>query len=85
MEASKSIKFGFNVTNNVADYEALIVGLWLAKKVGMRNLKAQNNYQLVIPQMVGDYGAKDPNLAKYHDLAKRLIQEFNKVQIENVP
>ncbi len=31
LEASKAIKFGFQVTNNMAKYEAIIVGLQLAK------------------------------------------------------
>ncbi len=29
--------------------------------------------------------AKDPTLAKYQDLVKKLIGEFDSVQIENVP
>ncbi len=43
VEARKAIKFRFNVTNNVAEYEALIAGLRLGKIVGVRNLKPHND------------------------------------------
>ncbi len=43
MEATKAIKFGFNVTNNMAEYKALIEGLRLARRVGVRNLKAYSD------------------------------------------
>ncbi len=43
MEVMKAIKFGFNVTNNMPEYEALIVGLRLARRIGMRNLKAHSD------------------------------------------
>ncbi len=35
--------------------------------------------------MAGDYSAKDPTLAKYHELVSKLIQELNAVHIENMP
>ncbi len=73
MEFMKAIKFEFNVTNNVAEYEALIAGLRVARKIGVRNLKAHSNSQLVVRQMVGDYTMKDPTLAKCHELVTKLI------------
>ncbi|WP_271039623.1 reverse transcriptase domain-containing protein [Agrobacterium sp. ST15.13.040] len=85
LEVMKAIKFSFNVTNNVAEYEALIAGLRLARKIGVRNLRAHSDSQLVVRQTAGDYGAKDPILAKYHELVTKLIQEFDAVRIENVP
>ncbi len=48
MEAIKAIKFGFNVTNNVAKYKDLIVGLRPAKRVGVRNLKAHSDSHLIV-------------------------------------
>ncbi len=81
----KSIKFGFSVTNNMAEYEALIVRLHRARKIGVRNLRAYSDSQLVVRQMAGDYSAKDPTLAKYHEYVSKLIQEFDAVHVENVP
>lgn len=41
------VKFGFPVTNNVAEYEALTIGLDLVRRVGVKNLKAFVDSQLV--------------------------------------
>ncbi len=84
MEATKAIKFSFDVTNNIAEYEALTAGLKQARKVGVRNLKAPSDSQLVVRLMTEDYAAKYPTLAKYDDLVKKLIKEFDLAHIENV-
>ena len=34
-----AIRFGFKASNNEAEYEALIVGLRLARKLQVRNMK----------------------------------------------
>ncbi|WP_248789474.1 reverse transcriptase-like protein, partial [Escherichia coli] len=57
----------------------------MARKIGVKNLKGHSDSQLVVRQSAGDYRAKDPTLAKYHDLVTKLIQEFHIVHIENVP
>jgi len=56
------IRFGFETSNNQAEYEALIVGLRLAKDLGVRSLKCQTDSQLVAGQMNGEYQAKEPLL-----------------------
>jgi len=56
------IRFGFETSNNQAEYEALIVGLRLAKDLGVRSLKCQTDSQLVASQMNGEYQAKEPLL-----------------------
>ncbi len=58
----KPIKFGFQVTNNIIEYKAPVAGLLLAKRIGVKNLKAYSDLELVVP-----------NLTKYHDLIKKLI------------
>lgn len=49
------------MTNNVAEYEALAIGLDLARKVGIKNLKAFVESQLVARQLQRDYKARDPS------------------------
>jgi len=51
----QSIRFGFDTSNNQAEYEALIAGLRLARDLGVKNLKIQTGSQLVAGQMNGDY------------------------------
>ena len=40
--------FGFQASNNEAEYEALIVGLRLASELQVRNLKVYSNSQLIV-------------------------------------
>ncbi|GJY60909.1 reverse transcriptase domain-containing protein [Tanacetum coccineum] len=39
-EFTYAMRFRFEATNNEAEYEALIAGLWIAEKVGIKNLQA---------------------------------------------
>ncbi len=64
MKATKSMKFGFQVTNNFANYEALIAGLQLARKLSVGALKAYTDSELVVQQLKEEYKVKEPKLAK---------------------
>jgi len=43
----QAIRFGFETSNNQTEYEALIVGLKLARELGVKELKCQSDSQLV--------------------------------------
>ena len=53
-----TVRLQFAVTNNEAEYEALLTGLSLAKALGAKNLIVQVDSQLIIGQVKGDYEAK---------------------------
>ncbi|MCI38870.1 gag-pol polyprotein, partial [Trifolium medium] len=61
----QSLRFAFKVSNNQAEYEALIAGMKLAKEMEVQELKAQSDSQLVENQVAGEFQTKDPQLAKY--------------------
>ncbi|XP_022864755.1 uncharacterized protein LOC111384672 [Olea europaea var. sylvestris] len=44
---NSAVRFGFKVTNNTAEYEALLVGLRLAKEMQVRRLHINSDSQLV--------------------------------------
>ncbi|GAU21317.1 hypothetical protein TSUD_372110 [Trifolium subterraneum] len=48
----------------VAEYEALIAGMKLAKEMEVQELKVQSDSQLVANQVSGEFQTKDPQLAK---------------------
>ena len=56
----QALRFAFKVSNNQAKYEALIVGMLLAKEMGAHSLLAKSDSLLVIGQVTGEYQAKDP-------------------------
>ena len=47
-EFKYSIKFTFPITNNVAEYEALLVGLQLAKRIRVKRVRVFVDSQLVV-------------------------------------
>ena len=80
-EFKYSIKFTFPITNNAAEYEALLAGLRLAKKIRAENLKVYADSQLVVRQVSGEYEVKDPALKAYNGLVKQLWQKFSQIQL----
>ena len=50
-----ALRFRFQASNNVAEYEALIAGLRLAKELRVRNLKVYSDSQLVVNQVNDAY------------------------------
>ena len=61
----KAIAFGFQASNNEAKYEALVIGLQLAKLCGASVLKAHCDSQLVVSQARGEFDVKK---SKYEGL-----------------
>ena len=59
------VRLQFLATNNEAEYEALLIGLSLAKALGAKNLIVQADSQLIIGKVKGDYEAKEERMQKY--------------------
>ena len=57
-----SYKLDFQCTNNIAEYEALLLGLHLLKKLGAKKISVQGYSELRIRQIKGEYSAKNPRL-----------------------
>ncbi|XP_015956824.1 uncharacterized protein LOC107481123 [Arachis duranensis] len=81
----QSIKFEFPVSNNQAEYEALIGGLALATEVGATRLEICNDSQVVTSQVNVSYQARDSLLQKYLEKVKDLSRKFKEVTIHHVP
>ena len=79
------VQLKFPATNNEAEYEGIPTGLRLGKVLGVKNLLVQNDSKLVIGQIKGKYEAKEERMRKYLRLTKHLTQEFNKVELVQVP
>nr|XP_025631192.1 uncharacterized protein K02A2.6-like [Arachis hypogaea] len=61
----QSIRYEFPVSNNQAEYEALLAGLTLAKVVRVNVLEVNTDSQVVSSQINGDYQTRDPLLQQY--------------------
>ena len=77
-------KLQFPVTNNEAEYEALLIRLSLVKALGAKNIIVQTDFQLIIEQMKGDYEAKEERMQKYLKIVKRLSQHFDNLDFVQI-
>lgn len=68
---------------NVAEYEAFLAGLDLAKELKIQNLIVSADSQLVANQVQGLYDVKEQNLKDYKEAALSAIN-FNSVKINLV-
>ncbi|GJR66220.1 reverse transcriptase domain-containing protein [Tanacetum coccineum] len=85
MKFTYALIFEFDVSNNEAEYEALVTGLRIAKQMGVKNLEAKIDSRLVASQINGSYVAKEQSMIHYLEKAKALISSFKKFSIEQVP
>ncbi|XP_064950517.1 uncharacterized protein LOC135604795 [Musa acuminata AAA Group] len=61
----RSLRFGFQATNNEAEYDALLAGLRLALKMQVAAIHVLTDSQLVAEQLSDGYEARDPTMTKY--------------------
>ena len=77
-------KYLGELTNNQAEYEALILGLAEAKSFEVKNLKVFMDSELIINQMQRKYKVKNAKLAVLFVKAWNLTLEFSKVEWEHI-
>ncbi|XP_074370379.1 uncharacterized protein LOC141711645 [Apium graveolens] len=80
-----SIHFRFYVTNNDVEYEALINGLKIALEVGVVNLIARSDSELVVNQVNGGFQAQEPRTELYMRCVQHLLEKFGSARLEGVP
>ncbi len=79
----KSFKLDFPCSNNVAEYEAYLTGLTVAREMGIKHLKVVEDSNLVVCQAQGEFSLKEPSLAPYRALAQKLEAKFVTFEIEH--
>jgi ribonuclease HI len=73
---SLSYKLEFESTNNVAEYEALVLGMRAAKERGIEEVAVFEEAELIIQQVRNVYQAKHPRLRGYRNEVWDLIDNF---------
>ncbi|MFO8013016.1 MAG: ribonuclease HI family protein [Phycisphaerae bacterium] len=71
-------------TNNVAEYQALLLGLETAAMLRPRRLTIRSDSQLLVRQVAGEYRVKSPQLKPLHRQARAMLEPFETVEIEHV-
>ena len=78
-------KFLGRQTNNVAEYQALLLGLRRARELGAEELEVVADSELMIRQLSGAYQVRSPALRELHAEALALLKAFRKVKLIHVP
>ena len=81
----QALKLNFKASNNQVEYEALIVGLKLAKEVGAKKLRCYIDSQLIQGQVANKYETKEIVLLRYYHIAKTLIDDFDCFGMYHIP
>ncbi len=72
-------------THNVAEYRALIAGLTLARRHGVRQIRAYTDSELVVDQVNGVSAVRQEHLRELHAAATGLIAHFQSVRVSWLP
>jgi ribonuclease HI len=80
-----SARLLFDCTNNIAEYEACIMGIEEAIDLRIMIFDIYGDSALVISQIKGDWETRHPGLIPYKDYARRLLTFFNKVEPHHIP
>src|SRR4051812_40541594 len=79
------LQIHFAASNNVAEYEALVHDIRLAKEISIRRILCYGNSDLVVQQCTGSWDAKDENMASYRFLVQQLSGFFEGCEFQHVP
>ncbi|KAM2634943.1 hypothetical protein EV1_025358 [Malus domestica] len=72
-------------SNNVAKYQALIIGLQMATNMEIIALEVYGDSKLIINQLLTEYEVRKDDLVLYFRLATQLLRRFEVVTLEHVP
>jgi len=75
----------FKATNNIAEYEGLILGLNKAKASGAKTLLIKIDSQVVAGQVEKEYLAHNPELARYLAVVRGLKRRFKGFTLQYIP
>jgi len=72
------------VSNNVAEYRALLLGLRRARELGATEVEAVNDSELIAKQVNGQYKVKHADMKPLHAEALAALQGFDRWAVRTV-
>jgi ribonuclease HI len=74
-----------HATNNVAEYEALLMGLEEVLRLGRKRIAIQSDSELLVRQLNGMYRVKDEKLKLLFEKVMGLLHHLDSYRILHVP
>jgi hypothetical protein len=81
----RSYMIAFDYTNNMAEYEALILGLRTLNELGTKRIAVHGDSELIINQVKCIYRSKHPRLRAYRNLVLDILEEFSEYNMSMIP
>ncbi len=72
------------VTNNIAEYRAMIRGLEAALKHGATDIIVKSDSELMVRQLNGIYKVKTPHILTLFQEAQALLRKFSSTKIQHI-
>jgi ribonuclease HI len=73
------------VSNNIAEYEGLLVGLRAASALGIKRIIVKADSQLVVNFSNKSYTPKDEHMAAYFEEHQKMEKRFQGLELKHVP
>jgi ribonuclease HI len=80
----QAVRLKFSASNNEAEYEALLIGLRTAERLGACHLQVFCDSQLVANQVSGEYQARDERMSAYLATVRLLMDKFESVHVAQI-
>ena len=80
-----SFRLDFIVSNNEAEYKALVARLHLAKAACARRVRTFCDSKLVVSQFLREYEARDDRMEVYLEVVKHLATQLEEFELTRVP
>ena len=80
-----TLRFGFQASNNEAEYEAVIAELNLTHSMEADQLEICSDSQLVVKHIEDSYEARGEKMILYLKKVRDLLKKFIRVQVRHVP
>ncbi|XP_060210683.1 uncharacterized protein LOC132637640 [Lycium barbarum] len=80
-----SAKIRFPCTNNMAEYEACVLGLRMAVYMNIKELLVIGDSDLLVHQVLGKWTTKNVEILPYLHCVKELCKQFREIDFKHVP
>ena len=72
------------ITNNQAEYEAILKGIQLLHEVKAEAIEIFGDSQLIINQLIGLFECKEDTLKGYYDECQKLLKGFLHISFQHI-
>lgn len=80
-----SLVYKFKISNNMPEYEAVIVGFYLVDSLRFKKVRIKSDSRLVVGQLNGMFEAKMETMILYKDITEGLLERLDAYKVHHMP